>query len=681
MNRAVSSRGPATALPATPEELLVRSAAAGLALQASDGSMPPGSNGPWRQAETPLRNTGYWLSTFLHAHELTGEPAYRRASARAADYLALDQHRPGGAAFAHRIEARHGPANGLIGQAWTIEAMLTAADGLDREDLRTAAESVFLQHGFQWAVGLWETLEVDGRRRGLNLTFNQQVWFAAMAALLEAEPARRRAARFLNCLPRLLKTWRSGLIIHRLTVRGLLPVLFRHPGLSRRIWVRMRWPLAVRSIGYHSFVLAGLSLLHERLPHHPVWTGPAIRRSLAYARSPRYRAGLEGNPFAFGYNPTGLELAFALRELGGSSADEVGRWFHEQVERTFDGEAGLLVRGAPDEHTLAARAYEAGYLLARQALSPPAPSASRSAARGAPHWPPEPPPFVSVIVPVLDQPEALRSCLQCLEAQDYPPERLEVLVVDNGSQTVPHDVVDSFPRARLLHEPRPGSYAARNLGLAHARGEVIAFTDADCLPRPDWVRRGVEGLHPIHGAAVLAGRIELFARDPSRPNLAELYEMVLGFPQDVWVRRDGFGATANLMTQRAVVEAVGGFRAELRSGGDSDWCRRAQRVGYRLMYQPAMVIRHPARHSLRELIRRARRIAGGSVIAQRRRMPRLIRSQLRDLRPPRWAALRILADPRPSPRDQLRLIALAWLIRWVRVVERLRVYLGGEPLR
>jgi O-antigen/teichoic acid export membrane protein len=77
----------------------------------------------------------------------------------------------------------------------------------------------------------------------------------------------------------------------------------------------------------------------------------------------------------------------------------------------------------------------------------------------------------------------------------------------------------------------------------------------------------------------------------------------------------------------------------------------------------------------------AAEIAGGSVIAQRRRLPGMIRSQLRDLRPPRWATLRILADPRPGAWDRVQLIAIACMLRLVRVAERVRVYCGGEPLR
>src|SRR5690606_16589320 len=95
-------------------------------------------------------------------------------------------------------------------------------------------------------------------------------------------------------------------------------------------------------------------------------------------------------------------------------------------------------------------------------------------------------PTVTVVVPVYNDVQRLRTCVAALLAQDYPAERVEVLVVDNASDV---DVSVALPagetRVRLLHESRRGSYAARNRALTEATGEVLAFTDADCLPRPD----------------------------------------------------------------------------------------------------------------------------------------------------------------------------------------------------
>jgi glycosyltransferase involved in cell wall biosynthesis len=132
-------------------------------------------------------------------------------------------------------------------------------------------------------------------------------------------------------------------------------------------------------------------------------------------------------------------------------------------------------------------------------------------------------PFVSVIVPVFENPTGLQRCLGALEAQSYPASRFEVLVVDNGSRRSPGPIVAGHPRARLIVEPRPGSYCARNAGIRQARGEILAFTDADCVPDQAWVERGVLALEQDPGRGLIGGRVQVSLRDPARPTALELF--------------------------------------------------------------------------------------------------------------------------------------------------------------
>lgn len=131
-------------------------------------------------------------------------------------------------------------------------------------------------------------------------------------------------------------------------------------------------------------------------------------------------------------------------------------------------------------------------------------------------------PFVSVIIPVLDDPVRLALCLQALEDQTYAADRYEVIVVDNGSVSDLAPVVVAFAHAQLAVEPRRGSYAARNMGIGLARGEVLAFTDSDCIPQPDWLEAGVARLMGAAGCGLVGGRVAIFARDERRPSAAEL---------------------------------------------------------------------------------------------------------------------------------------------------------------
>ncbi len=217
-------------------------------------------------------------------------------------------------------------------------------------------------------------------------------------------------------------------------------------------------------------------------------------------------------------------------------------------------------------------------------------------------------PFVSVIIPVLDDQPRLDRCLAALAAQSYPGDRFEVVVVDNGSDP-PIQVPPG--RARVVVDPRPGSYAARNTGVQAARGTVLAFTDADCLPEPEWLERGVARLRAVPRCGLVGGAIELFPRDQDRPTAAELCELMTGFPQQRFVERDRFGATANVFTTREVVDQVGGFDPSLMSAGDVDFGTRVHAAGYRIVYGPDARVRHPARSSMRTLLQKVVRVEVG----------------------------------------------------------------------
>lgn len=222
-------------------------------------------------------------------------------------------------------------------------------------------------------------------------------------------------------------------------------------------------------------------------------------------------------------------------------------------------------------------------------------------------------PFVSVIVPVFNDVERLRHCLTALTEQTYSLSNYEVIVVDNGSDLPEQvrSVVTACEMGVFAQERQPGSYAARNRGITLAAGDVLAFTDADCIPAADWIEKGVQQLLTVPNCGLVAGNIEIFPDDDQSPTAVELFEMATAFPQEHHLKTLRYGATANLFTFASVVEQVGNFNQTLKSGGDLDWGRRVYTSGYKQVYGADVRVAHPARRSFQQMRQKSVRLAGG----------------------------------------------------------------------
>ena len=239
-------------------------------------------------------------------------------------------------------------------------------------------------------------------------------------------------------------------------------------------------------------------------------------------------------------------------------------------------------------------------------------------------------PLVSVIIPVRDRRDLLVACLDGLGAQTF--ESFEVVVVDDGSTDGSGEAAEAqrcgAVAVRVVRLGGGGAVAARIAGVDAARGEILAFTDSDCVPAPEWLEHLVKAIEG--GADIVQGRTEP-ARTP-RP-----------LERTVWgIREDGLYATCNVAYRRAAYEKAGGFdidasrRLRFRIGGRArglgfgedailGWAvRRAGAAGF----EPAALVRHhvfppdPREHLSRSL-------QAGAFPALVREVPELRESLLR----------------------------------------------------
>ena len=210
-------------------------------------------------------------------------------------------------------------------------------------------------------------------------------------------------------------------------------------------------------------------------------------------------------------------------------------------------------------------------------------------------------PMVSVIVPAFNAERTIGDCLAALVAQDYPRERLEIIAVDNRSTDRTASVMCGHP-VRVVAERRvQSSYAARNAGLAEARGAILCFTDADCLPDPGWVRALVAALAD-DDAGGAAGRIEA-AAGTTLVERFQVDERVLDAANAFTRPTLPFAQTANAAYRRIIFERVGLFDPSLVSGGDLDLSWRMQRAGWGLAYAPGALVRHRHRTTFHGLVK------------------------------------------------------------------------------
>lgn len=291
-------------------------------------------------------------------------------------------------------------------------------------------------------------------------------------------------------------------------------------------------------------------------------------------------------------------------------------------------------------------------------------------------------PFVSVIVPVYNDAQRIGQCIKALLGQTYPHTHFDVLIVDNGSTDDTPAVIKQYPVKMLIEDAIQSSYAARNKGIRNAKGTVIAFTDADCIPAPDWIEKGVENLMRVPNCGLVAGRINQLFKDPKRPNAVEIYESIMHFRQKRYVQRDRYGATATVFTYKKVFEKVGLFNVTLKSGGDNEWGRRVFSFGYKQIYADDACVDHPTRYSLKQLRDRIIRLTGGGYDKNRQKSFFILVALVKSIKKILSLFIRTVFGLPPVTnlkgiKRKCQFLLICIYVEFVRNCERIRLSAGG----
>jgi GT2 family glycosyltransferase len=208
-------------------------------------------------------------------------------------------------------------------------------------------------------------------------------------------------------------------------------------------------------------------------------------------------------------------------------------------------------------------------------------------------------PRISVVIAAYNAAATLEDCLTSLTRLTYPD--YEVIVVNDGSTDATGEIAERFaaadPRFRAVHTPNGGLSAARNVGLAEARGEIVAYTDADCRADPDWLY--YLALTLINKPVVGAGGPNLVPPDDGW--VARCVGQAPGGPTHILVSDEVAEHIpgCNMAFWKWALEELGGFNPLYRQAGDDvDICWRLQARGYGLGFSPAAIVWHHRRNSV-----------------------------------------------------------------------------------
>ena len=352
------------------------------------GYIAPGHNGPYNDEETPVRNTAHWLSIFSYLYSETQEKKYYNAVIKCAKYLTSNNARPANATFYCRKNKNKDFSNGLIGQAWIIEALVEAFKILGEKKYLDLASEVFLLHPFDESKGLWKIVNVDGSIRNFDMTFNHQLYFSASGSsvynLTKNQRIKEMIDVFFGKLKYNLGIHRDGLIKHSIIFGETINDRIKKLGKIIKLVlfdVVKRKNMIYKEIGYQMFNVYAFAILYDNGIGIDFFNGEKFSRILKYTFSdeifeklkinnnksditniPIIDNNINVNRYGFAYNAPGFELPYIYvifkDRIDNFNKINIDRIINAQIRLTYDCNKKMFSNNTEDERILTSRIYE-----------------------------------------------------------------------------------------------------------------------------------------------------------------------------------------------------------------------------------------------------------------------------------------------------------------------------------
>lgn len=216
-------------------------------------------------------------------------------------------------------------------------------------------------------------------------------------------------------------------------------------------------------------------------------------------------------------------------------------------------------------------------------------------------------PKVSVVVPVKNGAVHIKDLLDSLMRVDYDHDKLEIVIVDGNSTDRTKEIASKYP-VKFILEEKPGINAARNTGVKNSNGEIIAFTDHDCIVPKNWIKKIVENFQDPKvgcvGGSVLRYNNDFLAQYADE----SILPVLRFFKKKAVINRISspmyFPVGCNFAVKREAIEKVGFFDERFKNGFDElEFAERLCEMGYKIVLTNEMIVKHKHRSSMRELLR------------------------------------------------------------------------------
>ena len=362
------------------EEYLMRVADINYAEFYKQGFATAGHNGPHGHPDTPVRNTGHYLIIYSYLYKKTKKKRFLDICNKFAEYLLDMQKKSKSGAIQCMLSDIFDHLNGLIGQGWTIEALLYYYDISKDERCLDCAKAIFYSQKYDWNLHLWHRIELDGRDIDIDPTYNHHVWFAScsykLAELCQDDNIDKIITDFLTKgAERDFRVHDDGLLCHHVHIDR--PVM--KAGKRKMFVKKMLFPIRFinpkkldpkfMEYAYHVFDIYGFCILKEKYGDLPLYSSEKFRKAVTCAKNIDYlnrrngvfdaiEKGKTFNPYGYSYNAFAFEYPYVAKCCGFYDENVQNDIWNIQKQLMFDEDTGMFTRSQPDIETWNARTYE-----------------------------------------------------------------------------------------------------------------------------------------------------------------------------------------------------------------------------------------------------------------------------------------------------------------------------------